>query len=304
MQRGGASGGGAGRSAGSSSSSVGLSSPVGDMTLEGSSSPEVDTEGRRRCWVQDDQLMSAHQVASAITCNFKKFLYPTGFTWKMVPAQRRQHYMEEFRDAAVWAAWSLKAADRYKDMVRGFKRNRTKGYPPFMPPEMWEGFKAHWDSDAFKKKSEISSKNSLSEPDGPGTSIVKHRGGSRSAVAHAAALAKEKGVESNNVAWETSKRLHDTADGSYSDGKSRRIATDVLARVEELSQPTSGIDEPPHVDMSVVYVDTAHQHSKKNRIFWLDSRSWSLSAPSVSSSAPPQPDTQAAIKKLQEKMDA
>ncbi|KAH6765265.1 hypothetical protein C2S51_016514 [Perilla frutescens var. frutescens] len=60
-------------------------------------------------------------------------------------------------------------------MVHYFKKDRTKGCPSFMPPEMWDGFKAHWDSDAFKKKSAIASKNRLSEPDGPGTGIVKHR---------------------------------------------------------------------------------------------------------------------------------
>ncbi|KAH6821807.1 hypothetical protein C2S53_003261 [Perilla frutescens var. hirtella] len=220
--RDGASGSGAERSGGSSSSSVGLSGPVGDMTLEGPSRPEVDAEGRRRVSVQDGQLMPPHQVASAITCNFKKFLHPTGYTWKMVPQERREQYMEEFQvfyyifsilifflsltfsyvfnmlqkewfwdpaeDAAIWAAWSVKAGERYKDIVYGFKRNRTKGCPPYVPHEMWECFKAYWGTDAFKKKSEVSSKNHLSEPDGPGTGIVKHRGGSRSAVAHAATL--------------------------------------------------------------------------------------------------------------------
>lgn len=78
-----------------------------------------------------------------------------------------------------------------------------------------------------------------------------------------------------------------------------------MARVEELSQPTPGTDEaPPPVDMSAVYVDAALRHSKKNRVFGLGSRSRSYSAPSVSSAAPPQPDTQAAIRALQEKMDA
>ncbi|KAH6787168.1 hypothetical protein C2S52_006720 [Perilla frutescens var. hirtella] len=99
--------------------------------------------------------------------------------------------------------------------------------------------------------------------------------------------AKEKGVKPNDMACETFKRLHDTANGSYSDKKSCRIAADVLARIEELSQPTPGTDEAPQVDMSVVYVDTTCQHSKKNPIFGLDSRSRSVSAPSVSSAAPP-----------------
>ncbi|KAH6808292.1 hypothetical protein C2S51_029400 [Perilla frutescens var. frutescens] len=151
------------------------------MTLEGPSRPEVDAEGRRRVSVQDGQLMPAHQVASAIIVNFKKFLHPTEEGIK-------EWFWDPAEDDAVWAAWSVKASELYKDMVYGFKRNKIKGCPPYVPPEMWEGFKAHWDSDAFKKKSEVLSKNCLSEPDGPGTGIVKHRGGSRSAVAHAGTL--------------------------------------------------------------------------------------------------------------------
>ncbi|KAH6793658.1 hypothetical protein C2S52_004135 [Perilla frutescens var. hirtella] len=155
--------------------------------------------------------------------------------------------------------WNTKVAERYMDMVYSFKKNKTKGYSTFMPPQMWEGFKQHWDSEAFKAKS-------------------------------------TKGVELNHVAWEIFKRLHDTADGSYSDGKSTRIA--------ELSQPIPGTDEVPKVDMSTIYVDTSRQHSKKNRIFGFDSQSRSISAASVSSAAPPQPDTQAAIRELQTKMNA
>ncbi|KAH6765264.1 hypothetical protein C2S51_016513 [Perilla frutescens var. frutescens] len=56
--------------------------------------------------------------------------------------------------------------------------------------------------------------------------------------------------------------------------------------------------------MSAVYVDAARRHSKKNRVFGLGSRSRSYSTPSVSSAAPPQPDTQAAIRALQEQMEA
>ncbi|KAH6794704.1 hypothetical protein C2S52_005181, partial [Perilla frutescens var. hirtella] len=227
---------------GSSLSSVGLSGPVGDISLHGSSLPDVDAQGRRHCWLQDGQLMASYPVSATITSSFKRFLHPGAYTWKMVPPERRQTYREEFRNEwfwdptledAIWAAWELRAPQRYRDM------------------------------------------------------------------------AKEKGVQPNDVAWELFRRLHDNADGSHTDGKSARIAADALARVEELSQPTPGTDEaPPPVDMSVVYVDAALQHSKKNRVFGLDSQSRSYSAPSVSSAAPPQPDTQAAIRALQEKMDA
>ncbi|KAH6774273.1 hypothetical protein C2S51_012677 [Perilla frutescens var. frutescens] len=307
-------GGGSTSAGGSSSSSVDLSGPVGHISLAGSSQPDVDALGRRRCWLHDGELMPSYPTSATITSSFKKYLHPGGYTWKIVPPERRQAYRKEFRNEwfwdptledGIWAAWEIRAPQRYKDMVHYFKKDRTKGCPPFMPPEMWDGFKVHWDSDAFKKKSAIASKNRLSEPDGPGTDIVKHRGGSRSAVAHAAALAMEKGVQPNDVAWETFRRLHDNPDGSHTDPISARIAADVFARVEELSQPTPNTDEaPPPVDMSVVYVDAARRHSKKNRVFGLGSRSRSYSTPSVLSAAPPQPDTQAAIRALQEQMEA
>ncbi|KAH6838148.1 hypothetical protein C2S53_001239 [Perilla frutescens var. hirtella] len=210
MHRGGARGGEAGRSGSSSSSSVGLNGPVGDISLEGSSRPAFDAEGRRK-----------------------------EFSWD--PAE----------EDVIMAKWYIKAAERYRDMVYGFKKNRTKGCHALMSAEMWEGFKEHWDSEAYKANSTVTSKNHLTEPDGLGTGIA-----------------------------------------------------DALARVEELSQPTPGTDEASPVDMSAIYVDTAHQHSKKNRIFGLGNRSRSYSAASVSSAASPQPDTQAAIRGLQEKMDA
>ncbi|KAH6767061.1 hypothetical protein C2S52_018044 [Perilla frutescens var. hirtella] len=143
---------------------------------------------------------------------------------------------------AIMKRWNTKAAERYKGMVYFFKKNRIKGCTAFMPPQIWKGFKQHWDSEAFKMKSTAASQNRLTEPDGPDIGIA-----------------------------------------------------DVLDRGKELSQSIPGTNEVPEMDMSIIYVDTVCQHSKKNRIFGFDSQSRSISTASVSSAAPPQPDTQTAI---------
>ena len=122
-------GGGTTSAGGSSSSSVGLSGPVGEISLSGSSLPDVDAQGRRRYWLQDgyveldsfeyfftdyyfnncniliyllfftfrSQLMPSYPVSATITQSFKRFLHPGAYTWKMVPLERRQTYREEFR---------------------------------------------------------------------------------------------------------------------------------------------------------------------------------------------------------------
>ncbi|KAH6781995.1 hypothetical protein C2S52_001195 [Perilla frutescens var. hirtella] len=162
-------------------------------------------------------------------------------------------------------------AMRYKDMVYTFKKQRREDRLVCISHDAWESWLAYWDSPEVTKKVEISSKNRMSKPDGPGTGIVKHKGESRCAHAHAAAL------------------------------KSKRIADEVRQMIEQRSQV------PP--DSSEVLPDTTSNYIdvvgvEKRLVFRLINRAAahigcsqrSSSADSVGSQ---YYDSQAAIQELQ-----
>ncbi|KAH6835495.1 hypothetical protein C2S53_003203 [Perilla frutescens var. hirtella] len=184
-------------SAASPSSSAGLSGGVGGLDLEGSSTGHVvDLVSRR--------------------------------AMRLVPLDVRMRYFEEFKNEFIWdpaitpmisGLWHAKATVRYKDMVHTFKKHRREGRHVCISQDAWDSWPAYWDSPEVAKKAGISSKNRMSEPDGPGTGIVKHKGGSRCAHAHAAVLASENGPTAGQVGWETFMRLHGSSEADYSDHK-------------------------------------------------------------------------------------
>ncbi|XP_057777946.1 uncharacterized protein LOC130996665 [Salvia miltiorrhiza] len=106
----------------------------------------------------------------------------------------------------------------------------------------------------------------MSEPDGVGTGIIKHRGGSRCALDYAMEMAKEKGVTVEEVQLDVFERFHVTKSGDYTDGKFRAIAMKVNERIETLSQPVPGADEVPEVDRNEIFKSLI-QPSKKKRLF-------------------------------------
>ncbi|KAH6775583.1 hypothetical protein C2S52_013144 [Perilla frutescens var. hirtella] len=183
-------------SAASPSSSAGLSGGVGGLDLEGSSAGHVvDLVGRQ--------------------------------AMHLVPSDVRMRYFEEFKEF-IWdlaitpmisGLWNAKAAVRYKDMVHTFKKHMREGRHVCISQDAWESWPVYWDSLEVAKKAEISSKNRISEPDGPGTGIVKHKGGSRCAHVNAAVLASENGLTAGQVGWETFMRLHGSSEADYSDHK-------------------------------------------------------------------------------------
>lgn len=218
--------------------------------------------------------MPSNEVAKAITNSFKRKLHDDGITWKKVPEAFKDSYFEEFEKQFFWEpvptelirkAWAVKAAERYKDLIYLIKKDRLKKRPVYIREDVWPQWLATWDSEPVRTKAEKARQNRMSEPDGPGTGIVKHTGGSRSAQHHAIALGKEKGLPPDHCAWEVFNRLHCT-NGVYSDAKSARIAAEVLARAEALRQPAEGCTEVPEVDMNQVYLDVVGV-SGKNRVF-------------------------------------
>ncbi|KAH6777524.1 hypothetical protein C2S51_008836 [Perilla frutescens var. frutescens] len=139
------------------------------------------------------------------------------------------------------------------------------------------------------------------EPDGPGTGIVKHKGGSRCAHVHAAALAPEKGLTAGGMGWGTFMRLHGSSDADYSDQKSKRIAGEVREVIEQRSQVPPKSSELS-LDTTSIYIDVMGVENR--RVFGLGNRASahirrsqrSSSADSVGSQ---YYDSQVAIQELQ-----
>ncbi|KAH6770147.1 hypothetical protein C2S52_014950 [Perilla frutescens var. hirtella] len=153
------------------------------------------------------------------------------------------------------------------------------------------------------KKAEISSKNRMSEPDGHGTGIMKHKGGSRCAHVHAAALASEKGLMAGQVGWETFMRLHSNSEANYSDQKSRRIIGEVHEAIEHRNQvPPDSFEMPP--DMTSIYINVVGV--EKRCVFRLGRAAAHIGRSQRSSSADSVGsqyyDSQTAIQDLQAKL--
>ncbi|KAH6774738.1 ATPase family associated protein [Perilla frutescens var. frutescens] len=97
-------------------------------------------------------------------------------------------------------------------------------------------------------------------------------------------IAKEKGVSTDKISdWDVFLRLHTGADGVFTDGKSKRIAADFRAHVEEMSQgqqlDDSAEGDGGGIDMSSLFVDVVGV-SEKKRVFGLGNRSHVYSASS------------------------
>lgn len=260
----------------SSSASGGINASTRDLDLsdappESEATSRIDASGRLRVTIEKEILMPTNDVAKAITTSFKRKIHPEGITWKCVSADMRQSYFEEFEKLFFWdpqlnavikAKWTTKAGERYKDLIYKMKKDSLTKKPPYVSQEVWSRWLAVWDSDPVKEKAEKAKKNRLAEPNGPGTSIVKHRGGSRSALQYAVSLARDKGVSMDHTAWEVFNRLH-CNNGVYSDTKSAHIAAEVLARSQLLSQPAEGSTEIPEVNMNKIYLEVVGVTPKK-----------------------------------------
>ncbi|KAH6764007.1 hypothetical protein C2S51_015256 [Perilla frutescens var. frutescens] len=181
---------------------------------------------------------------------------------------------------------SMRAAQRYKDVIHKIKVNSARKRPDFIPASVWPAWIQYWNTDEFKEKSHKVKKNRLSEPDGPGTGISKHKGGSRCAEEHLIAMAKQKGVSHDGVStWDIFLRLHSGRDGEYTEEKSKRIAVswNTKSGIEDLIPPDAN-------EMSSIYLDVLGR-TEKRRVFGLGNRSHLYTASSVDSQSTSQVNT-------------
>ncbi|XP_057807837.1 uncharacterized protein LOC131022398 [Salvia miltiorrhiza] len=119
--------------------------------------------------------------------------------------------------------WEVKASKRYSDMMSDYKRKlrahtdagREMDRPVWMSAEFWTGLKAYWSQEAVQAISERARANRMSEPDGPGTGISRHVGGSRSTRVLQQSLSLDTGLPLTAQNYSTFLRLHMREDGSF-----------------------------------------------------------------------------------------
>ncbi|KAH6821912.1 hypothetical protein C2S53_002797 [Perilla frutescens var. hirtella] len=170
-------------------------------------------------------LIPSHEISTATTQIFKKYIDPDSVSWKSVPRATKEQYVEEyFRKLFTWEPcldevvhhlWFSKATKRYRDMIHTIKKNMNMN---------------------MKRLAYISLENRRSEPDGPGTGMITHKGESRYAVQHG----------------------DDLAQGLPED------QAEVYERAAKLSQPVPGTDEVSEMDMTILYLKTLGEWTRRS----------------------------------------
>ncbi|KAL6576379.1 hypothetical protein OROHE_000160 [Orobanche hederae] len=238
--------------------------------------PEIPVparNARKWCYISGDRLVCDEdivdsKVSACMTQIFKKSILPNGYKWKHV-RQNKEHmdmYFNEFKkfyrwnehDEAIKKIFIRHGGRRYSDMLCNMKKNKDRVQPGAIGDESWALFKAYWDKQDTKDNAAKMGQNRLSEPEGAGTGISKHCGGSRSARGHAMLLKKELGREPTY--YELMKKTHVKADKSgFCTEKARRIAEEIKAREIAFQERGEEVD-PNEIFMEVVPV-------KKQRLF-------------------------------------
>ncbi|KAH6778240.1 hypothetical protein C2S51_009552 [Perilla frutescens var. frutescens] len=205
-----------------------------------------------------------YKVSNEIGNIFKTYVDEEGYAWRFVSEDTKRVYWDEFKFYA-------KAASRYADWVCKVKAKRlTKGRPVEVSEAAWATWCSYWDSPATQEVSRKAKKNRLADVDGPGSGPSTHKGGSRSVVSYAAALAQERGVSISEMLLDTFYKMHRVDDDHYTDPKAARIAEEVDQIAAELSQPLPDGTDPPPIDRNAIYVQRAAR-SDKARVFGLGS---------------------------------
>ena len=82
----------------------------------------------------------------------------------------------------VYAAWEVKARERYRSLMHKIRHNQEKSV--HLTKDAWQKWKTAWSDPAYKKLCEQFSKNRCSETGGPGSGVARHTGGSISHSQH------------------------------------------------------------------------------------------------------------------------
>ncbi|KAL6547500.1 hypothetical protein OROMI_023221 [Orobanche minor] len=150
----------------------------------------------------------------------------------------------------VYRMWESRARIRYRDYSHDMKVLRTDvdlGRSDYYSEEMWTGLCHYWDSPEAQRRSEAARASRMSEPDGPGFEISKHRGGSKLVEILAQEMVMEIATERGHDA-DLSEICLDVM-GRRLDKKRRMFGTGTLG-LSLLSDGSSGSN-----------ADTTHLHS-------------------------------------------
>ncbi|KAL1562581.1 hypothetical protein AAHA92_05146 [Salvia divinorum] len=134
---------------------------------------------------------------------------------------------------------------------------------------MWAGLILYWQHPDTIKKSIIASKARRSEPDGPGTVIRTHLGGSTSVEEKSLKMAAERGVSLKDVVYDGFKTLHTFKDGIYTCKRA--------ANVDEMVQ-TIATTKGENPNLSNIFINDVFggKLDKKKRMFGTENLAPSL----------------------------
>ncbi|XP_057797767.1 uncharacterized protein LOC131013658 [Salvia miltiorrhiza] len=179
-------------------------------------------------------------ISTNCTNSFKRIPNPGGYTWKLTPPTVQDLYFEEFKKEFTWnpddeadvkKIWLKNVRKRYSDNMSEYKRQlkeKTEAgemmeTPLGMSDTFWTGLNAYWDQDEVKAVSRRARENRYSEPDGVGTRISRHVGGSQSSRILQQSLLLDGEVPPTTSIYNTFLRLHMLADGTFVSKKDAKL---------------------------------------------------------------------------------
>ncbi|KAL6542386.1 hypothetical protein OROMI_023988 [Orobanche minor] len=263
-----------GISTGSSSqeSSFGADPDVDDLTLLGSDDGlDIEQDGRIALRRNAQGKIALHQrMSRVITQSFKRIANSTGFSWKLTLQPVKLQYFDEFRrfswppswEDDVYRLWESRAHIRYRDYIHDMKVLMTDGNlgrTDYCSEEMWTVYIITGSPEA-QRRSEAARASRMSEPDGPGSGISKHQGGSKSVEILAQEMLRKREFQLKSVyIYSSFKSIHTKKDGTFLMQKAGKIN----AQVMEIA-----VERGHDADLSEIYLDVMGRRlDKKKRMF-------------------------------------
>ncbi|KAL3656079.1 hypothetical protein CASFOL_000475 [Castilleja foliolosa] len=193
----------------------------------------------------------------------EKRIHSFGWNFKHIPTSHRDTWWPSFTRSARWDqnaysdkaiknAFMISMRESWKSRLAGWKKEyRLLGsVPASVGNSDWSKWLVEWEKPEQKEKSEKARKNRLSEPGGPGTGLVKHRGGSRPANRLVDEILARTGKEPTN--FEILLKYHQYPDGTFTDAKSQRISVEYQTTLEDRLIHSG---DSSQVDPNDVYLD-------------------------------------------------